>query len=621
MATYKIIVNDRNYSKYYIIKNKTNPPILKDDNIKELNGLENNTFININPIQNKLFNEDIFTFENNNITIIKSNINKQLIIPGVLILKDNKTFGRTNNSKNSKLLYKCIPYDKHLPIFLVPYSFELGFSKVQTNKYVIFNFDNWEHKHPCGKLYEVLGNVDDNSLIPFYNYQLYSKKLHHSIRLFKENITEILKKNKIKKIINEIYSNECLKIEKRTNEFIFSIDPENCMDIDDCISITHINNIPNIKFKISVYISNVAIWLEHFNLWNNLTDRVSTIYFPNKKENMLPSMLSNNICSLLEKEDRFAFSMDIFINNNNTIEDNKIEYNNVLIKNNKNFIYEEPNLLNNSNYINLFKITKILNANIIDSHDVVEFWMVKMNTLCGSMLFKKNVGLFRSSTQKIIEPTNPLYLNEDNCGEQKYLENQMFYDLNISNNAKTLLKNWNNTTCNYILPIQTNGNTINNIKHEIMNIDTYIHVTSPIRRLPDLLNQVLFIKNILNIELINSQLFLEKWLNNIDYINTSIKSIRKIQNETLILYNCINNPCLLNNIYNGIIFDKQEIILNNTEKKYNYMVYLDEIKILTKFKSLININNYTILLFKVFLFQDEDCVKRKIRLQLYTNND
>jgi hypothetical protein len=76
---------------------------------------------------------------------------------------------------------------------------------------------------------------------------------------------------------------------------------------------------------------------------------------------------------------------------------------------------------------------------------------------------------------------------------------------------------------------------------------------------------------------------------------------------------------LLNNIYSGILFDKQEVITKNMEKKYNYSVYLEEIKLLTTFKSLTDLNNYTILLFKVFLFQDEDCVKRKIKLQLYTN--
>jgi hypothetical protein len=132
---------------------------------------------------------------------------------------------------------------------------------------------------------------------------------------------------------------------------------------------------------------------------------------------------------------------------------------------------------------------------------------------------------------------------------------------------------------------------------------------------------VLFLKNKLNIELINSNTFLEHWLNShaIELINTSIKSIRKIQNDTLILYNCINDPNLLNNIYSGILFDKQEVITKNMEKKYNYSVYLEEIKLLTTFKSLTDLNNYTILLFKVFLFQDEDCVKRKIKLQLYTN--
>ena len=54
--------------------------------------------------------------------------------------------------------------------------------------------------------------------------------------------------------------------------------------------------------------------IEYFDLWNSFTDSVSTIYLPNKRRSMLPTLLSENLCSLLENESRIAFCMDIVLN-------------------------------------------------------------------------------------------------------------------------------------------------------------------------------------------------------------------------------------------------------------------------------------------------------------------
>ena len=84
-------------------------------------------------------------------------------IPGVLQLQCAKTFGRT---QNGRLLYKCIPHQKDLPAFLVPYNIKPGFDKTNVNKYVIFRFSDWVGKHPVGTIIETLGSVND--LEPFY---------------------------------------------------------------------------------------------------------------------------------------------------------------------------------------------------------------------------------------------------------------------------------------------------------------------------------------------------------------------------------------------------------------------------------------------------------------------
>jgi len=105
LQKYQILINDRNYSSFSFVNYDTNEIIPNEE-------------ININPIENKLFNKDIFTYNTNNITITKTDIRNGISLPGVLLLENNKTFGRTKNKK--RLLYKCIPDDKHLPIFLIP---------------------------------------------------------------------------------------------------------------------------------------------------------------------------------------------------------------------------------------------------------------------------------------------------------------------------------------------------------------------------------------------------------------------------------------------------------------------------------------------------------------------
>jgi hypothetical protein len=49
---------------------------------------------------------------------------------------------------------------------------------------------------------------------------------------------------------------------------------------------------------------------------------------------------------------------------------------------------------------------------------------------------------------------------------------------------------------------------------------------------------------------------------------------------------------------------------------YSYMVYLKDIKLLSRFSSHNNFDDLTKLAFKIYLFEDEDKTKKKIRLQV-----
>jgi hypothetical protein len=107
--------------------------------------------------------------------------------------------------------------------------------------------------------------------------------------------------------------------------------------------------------------------------------------------------------------------------------------------------------------------------------------------------------------------------------------------------------------------------------------------------------------------------FMEKWINELDYLNSSMRSIRKIQTDCALLDRCFNNPEIMNETYTGVVFDK----LVRSDGTICYMVYLQELKLLSRLSSTqIDINNYTKRQFKIYLFEDEDKTKKKIRLHL-----
>jgi len=387
---YRIQIDDRKYKSWTIYD-------------------ENNQSIDLPlgfcPIKMKLFNGDNFLYDPASapkapsvmspsaLTLLFSNIRNQTQYAGVLRLD------KMVQKIKDKTYYKCIPDDSRLPIFLVPYQQKIGFSKNPVDKYVLFEFDNWLYDHPYGKLTNVLGPIDE--LPVFYEYQLYCKNLHISLKKFTDQTNKNIENPA--PIIQKIETNPRYQIESRTRSHrVFSIDPNGSLDFDDAFSIQR--NGPDGTIEISIYIANVFVWLENLNLWDSFSNRVSTIYLPDRKRPMLPTILSDQLCSLQQGVTRFAFTMDITI-----LYDTypKIvgepRFSNTAVSLYKNYVYDEPALISDPNYINLFQITRQIKKGIEDSHDLVAYWMVYMNQACGQYMANRGTGIFRSVVHKAPE--------------------------------------------------------------------------------------------------------------------------------------------------------------------------------------------------------------------------
>jgi hypothetical protein len=527
---YKIEIYDRNYENYTILPVEDDIETDKDKVIHDI-------------YEKRLFHKDIFTLDTSGNITLYSSPTRDNPICGVLILSGNKTYGRDIkvNGKPGRLFYRFIPNNSHLPIFLVPYQAKhIGFSKLQNNIYAKIQYEEWNTKHPQGKLIEVFGDVSKPE--NYYEYQLHCKDLLSNHLLWKQMNTYLTNSN-YDKLIENICEDYNIQDSRTSPEwYIFTIDPAGSQDLDDALSIKYLENE---IIQISIYISNVTLIINKLNLWNYIEERVSTIYLPHRIIPMLPTILSNNICSLKENKLSLAFCLDIFIRNNEIIHMNWL---NCQITVSKNYSYDTSELHENKYYKSLIKVTETLNKKakymeqIKDSHDVVSYWMIYMNHQSGRYLIDKNSGIFRKTTNAMHE--NAI------LGEYSLLSADLM--------------------------------------HSGLGLNGYIHITSPIRRVIDILNMYIF-QTFLHIEglkeecassmkkdIVNPGMeFYNKCCNKLDKINKEMRLIRKLQNESSLLDKFYKYPKLLEEEYDCILLS-DEIIDNYTKRQE---IYIPQLKI------------------------------------------
>ncbi|KAJ8370006.1 hypothetical protein SKAU_G00100340 [Synaphobranchus kaupii] len=94
----------------------------------------------------------------------------------------------------------------------------------------------------------------------------------------------------------------------RDTHLVFSIDPKGCEDVDDTLSVRTLPG--GAELELGVHIADVT----HFVREGTLTDlearsRATTYYLADRRYDMLPGVLSADLCSLLGGVDRYAMSV------------------------------------------------------------------------------------------------------------------------------------------------------------------------------------------------------------------------------------------------------------------------------------------------------------------------
>jgi hypothetical protein len=524
------------------------------------------------------------------------------IITGVLILNNNRTYGRYKNNPKNKLLYKCVPNERSMDTVLIPYEMKrVGFSKSFTNLYVTFHIETYNDDvkgHHIAKLDSTVGPVD--VLAHYYEYQLLCHRITEPISTFTRATTQAIKNMSIELDMNS-------SVEQSPK--IFTIDPGGSTDFDDAVNIeTLVEAEGRSAYKITIYIADVPSILTRMDTWEYVSERVATVYLPkdaeHSKKPMLPPILSDDICSLVADKLRDAFALEL------TIIDSEIVgtvFKRVQIRVAKNYQYESRTLLRDSDYIKLLSVTRKMCAmpdqnyltEIADSHDVVAYLMILMNCVAARALRAEGTGIFRAAPD---QGTNI----EPNAGVTCSVAAQFFR----SGGAAKYINIENIPTDNQDVAL----------RHSALNASEYIHITSPIRRLVDLLNMTRLQRHLHLItketERMCSDVFYAKWISRIDHINERMTAIRKVQNDCALVAAVAHEPEILENDWDAYVCD-----IDTESRRVN--VFIPRLKLvaraaapLVETEQVLLPSIQTKVQCRIHLFEDEDKVRRKVRVSL-----
>lgn len=479
----------------------------------------------------------------NSYEIINTNRN-QLIIVGILDLKNKTVYGYTANNRAYKLFF---PLNKNFPKFIVSESNKFSYQ----NKIILIKYKSWNNDLPVGEIYNTLGTIDS------YINNLYSKSL--------------LYYNGYLKIINPKYKFDLINLNKKYFQItenldykydfllICNIDPFNCSDIDDVISLHKTENnvigihIIDIVKTLKILDLNLE-FITNFILDNNL---YVTTYTNTEQINIINKDFIDHFLSLKPNNKRFVWSLYLHIDDNYNIVNYEIKQE--LIENrisltyndveNMLFLKKNTILQTISNFCIKYgkefykEIYSMYDYHINNSHYIISLLMTIFNHYVGNLLLDNPKTIYRT------------ILNE-----------YSIYTLNDKNNYHSNLK-----------------------------LDNYLHFTSPIRRFVDLYNQILLYNkfnkdqiNLPEISISNINIWVKEHSIILNYYKKLIL-INKIHNCKLLSMNINNNKLILKWIIDNIKF--YDYITNPyIEIESDGIIFLNRLNLEQKIKLIIGKN-------------------------------
>ena len=402
---------------------------------------------------------DTVNFIQNKCTLIKRS-HSYPFLSGILELTSKYRYGFTSRDVP---IYKFTPFRKEFP----PFAVSSTHKDITKNLLVLVSFVSWDNPKsmPRGAIVRVLGQcgsgAEREALL--WAYSPYSH-------------TELLKLPSYMDYIqhlNETYQERIMKDisngnRKELTAFTFNIDPEGCKDVDDVFSIECLNGV----HRIWISISDVSECIQENSIYDNYARKAGqTTYTHGVAEKpMIPSAISEYVCSLIPHHHRYAISLCIDFTD--TII--STSWHKTVVRVDGSFTYESASKLDSETKNVLSRFTAYLygtsqtDYDSNDSHNWVEQSMIYYNKKVAECLKEKGVGILRRHKEPDMKR---LELYESYSPELKLL---------AFSSAEPCLAS-ETTTLHYGL-----GKSV------------YCHATSPLRRYADLVNQRLLKELITN---------------------------------------------------------------------------------------------------------------------------
>mgnify|MGYP001391714866 CR=1 FL=1 len=353
--------------------------------------------------------------------------------------------------------------------------------------------------------------------------------------------------NEAESMSSKIDKKELKKRKDFREETTITIDPVNAKDYDDALSLKIINDD---LYEVGIHIADVSHYLkENSAMEKEAYERGTSVYLVDRVVPMLPEKLSNELCSLREKEEKYTFSAVFQMNKKSEVL--KEWYGKTIINSNRRFSYEEVNYVLKKKTKRIDKDVSVKKENEIISETLYRTLLV-LNSLAknlredrikkGALSFERKEVYFKLNKKN--EPENVLYkehgeanklieefmllankkvasyINKkkskkpfvyrvhDNPDEEKLYNLQKTittfgYDFNpksknINKALNELLEQCKGKKEQNLIDTLTLRSmskaeyATNNIGHYGLGFNHYTHFTSPIRRYPDVLVHRLF---------------------------------------------------------------------------------------------------------------------------------
>uniref|UniRef100_A0A8D0Y5J7 Protein DIS3 homolog n=1 Tax=Sus scrofa TaxID=9823 RepID=A0A8D0Y5J7_PIG len=254
-------------------------------------------------------NEDDVEKEEERERILKTAVNEKMLKPTgrvVGIIKRNwrpycGMLSKSDIKESRRHLFT--PADKRIPRIRI----ETRQASTLEGRRIIVSIDGWPRnsRYPNGHFVKNLGEVGDKET------ETEVLLLEHDVphQPFSQAVLSFLPKMPWSITEKDMKNREDLR-----HLCVCSVDPPGCTDIDDAL---HCRELENGDLEVGVHIADVSHFIRPGNaLDQESARRGTTVYLCEKRIDMVPELLSSNLCSLRSNVDRLAFSCIWEMNHN-----------------------------------------------------------------------------------------------------------------------------------------------------------------------------------------------------------------------------------------------------------------------------------------------------------------